>query len=1167
MHRLFSCLLFMTIASAQPAAPSFSSLAEGQIIDGFRAVSAYLDNAGRAMGARFIHQRSGFTLDLLEIQSAPQGFVWVTTYPTSNMGEPHTQEHLLVGKGSKGRALGGMDRMWLMTTNAFTEQWRTCYDFSTTAGPEVFYQYFEKYMDALLHPDYTDEEVHREVRNFGVVSNPAEGILRLEEKGSVYNEMVSSMDQAGPRLFRAASLAIYGPEHPLSFSSGGLPEALRMIQPSDIRRFHDSHYFLANMGMIASLPKDMPLASSLARFNAALGRLEPVRPSLPVMREEQLPAPQPAQAGRIEYVEYPFRNDQQSGSVVVLWPADRTLAPEDVTLLNLFLGNVGGGPDTNLYKRLVDSKTREYDFGIKGVYATADSDQGHPVYVMLQDVPVAHMNDKDLATVRATILDEFARIAAYSDGSPQLAGFNQRLKGRIEEQRRDLSKFVNSPPGFGLRNTYGAWVAHLYDLNKRPGFRKSLTGKDELAAIEQLIGGSHNIWRERLAQWKIVDANPYIAAAKPNPALATQEISERVERATAEIARLKEKYGVDTAPEAIRRYQQEYDAASAALEKVAAEAPHPGFVNTPPLTLDDQLDFQTIKLLGDIPLVSSTFESMTGATTGLALRLDAIPEDRLVFVSLLPALLTRVGVIENGKPVSFEEMTQRLRTEILSLNASFSSNELSDRTELVARGAGNDVAEAKRALEWMNLALLHPDWRPENLPRIRDLVDQALAQLRTTMQNSEESWVNPVAVAYRKQANPVWLATNSFLSRIHNAHRLRWMLKDGGDDAVYAFLADLGKAPGTRDDRSKLLAAIRDGQHPAMEKLTPAENALVKDAARDLLATLPDIPDSSLSADWRYLCAEMVRDLRTGPRAALAQLDEVRRSILKTGGARLFLISSTATRQALDPGIHELAGALELGAVKKAAYRPGRRIDARLAARETQAAHPVFVGLLNPNSQGGVFLNSAPFVTYHDTSREKLLDYAAANLYGGGGAHSIFSKTIAAGLAYSNGLGAGPAMGRISYYAERTPELSQTLQFVIGELQKAKPDPALVDYAIAGAFAVTRAANSYESRGESMADDLADGVTPEVVSRFRRAILDVRKSPDLGSELFRRMLPAYSKVLPGLGGKSATVAGGEYFVIGPEKQFVAYEQYLKRAEGPATRLWRLYPRDFWLTAE
>ena len=202
--------------------------------------------------------------------------------------------------------------------------------------------------------------------------------------------------------------------------------------------------------------------------------------------------------------------------------------------------------------------------------------------------------------------------------------------------------------------------------------------------------------------------------------------------------------------------------------------------------------------------------------------------------------------------------------------------------------------------------------------------------------------------------------------------------------------------------------------------------------------------------------------------------------------------------------MQSLATSLEAGAIKPATYGTANRIDDRLKAREPEAAHPIFVGLLNPNSQGGVFLNSAPFVGIRDTARDHLLDYLAANLYAGGGAHAIFSKTIAAGLAYSNGISAQLASGRLNYYAERTPELPQTLQFVIGELKKAKPDPALVDYAIAGAFSATRSSSSYETRGESMASDLADGLTPEVVTRFRRAI---SRSPQIARPFVRTVPP------------------------------------------------------------
>ena len=1169
---MWRCLPVVILASTMMAQQSISynSLKEGQTLDGFRATAVYLDDSSHAMGARLRHEKTGFTLDLLQIQSAPQAFIWVTTFPTSNMGEPHTQEHLLLGKGNKGRELGSLGTMSLVSSTAFTMQWRTCYTFYTSAGPDVFFDYFNHTMDALLYPDYSDEEIRREVRNFGVSEDAKTGGLRLEEQGTVYNEMVTSMDQPSRRLYQSSLLSIYGSGHAMSYSSGGLPEDLRIIQPSDIRRFHGQHYFLANMGAIVSLPKEVSLGTTLAKLDSILNQLQKSADKsapAPIMSEAQLPAPKPATAGGIEYVEYPLQNAQQPGSVYLVWPANRTLSLRDKLLMELFMDNVAGAADTNLYKRLIDSKTREEDIGAKGVDAYVDDGQGHPVFVTFRDMPVSAMTDQNLSKLRAKVSDEFQKIAAYPDGSPELAQFEQRLKSRIAEQRRAMSKLVNSPPGFGFRGGDTSWLDRVYELNQEPGFRKTVTSKEDLSAIEKMIAGPHNIWRECLQQWKILGTTPYIEAAKPNPELVKKAAEERTERLAAETMHLKQKYGVATDEEAVERYRADYQRQSQVIDEAAKNIPPEKFVEHPPMTLDDSLDYKVTKLAGGVPLVASTFDSMSSSTTGLALRLDSVPEDRLVYLSLLPELLMSSGVIDKGKPISYEEMTQRLRNEILSLEAGFSVNAATDRDELVIRGAGNNAAESKRAIEWMELALYHPNWRAENLPRLRDYVDQTLGRLRRTMQGSEESWVRNPETAYRKQDNPLMLATSSFLTRTHNVQRLRWMLKGGGSDAVYEFLAALGHASGSREERRAILASIRDGKYPGLARLSPPERDLAVEAARDLEATLGDIPDSSLSLDWAYLCNEMSFDLRQGPERTLAVLDQVRRSILVTGGARMFVIGSGASQAQIGAGIQKLAGELESAPFEKATYTPGRRIDARLQAREEGALSPLFVGLLNANSQGGVFVNSAPLTAYRDTDREKLLDYLAVNLYGGGGAHSVFMKTIGAGLAYSNGISVSLATGRIGYYAERTPELPQTLKFVINVIKSAQPDPSLTDYAVAGAFQATRVASSYETRGEAMAADLADGLTPEVITRFHEAILDLKKSPDLTTELFRRQVQVDSKVLPGMDGRAAGVEGAVYFVIGPEKQMTAWEDYLKTADSPGARVWRLYPRDFWLTAE
>lgn len=158
--------------------------------------------------------------------------------------------------------------------------------------------------------------------------------------------------------------------------------------------------------------------------------------------------------------------------------------------------------------------------------------------------------------------------------------------------------------------------------------------------------------------------------------------------------------------------------------------------------------------------------------------------------------------------------------------------------------------------------------------------------------------------------------------------------------------------------------------------------------------------------------------------------------------------------------------------------------------------------------------------------------------------------------------------GRMVYYAERCPELSQTMQFVVNELKNAPNDPSLAEYALAQAFSMSRSGASYESRGEAIAADLADGLAPEVVARFRKRMLALRQSDMFAQQVQARMETVYGLLLPGYGPsakESIEKADARYFIVGPETQFESYEKYLKSTEGSATTLQRLYPRDFWIT--
>ena len=237
---------------------TFADLKPRQALHGFTTAAVYLDDADKPLGARFVHDATGFTFDYLRIETAPQGFIWVNSFPTRDMGEPHTQEHLLLGKGNRGRKLGASSRRWRSPSRARSPR-SGAPRITSTRSPAATCsgRCSSNHLDALLNPDYTDEEIRREVRNFGV-DKADDGKLRLEEKGTVYNEMVRTFespetsavaDRGRHRLRRAASARVR--------RRAARPRALRDLTPADIRTFHAANYHLANMGMIGAFPSAM----------------------------------------------------------------------------------------------------------------------------------------------------------------------------------------------------------------------------------------------------------------------------------------------------------------------------------------------------------------------------------------------------------------------------------------------------------------------------------------------------------------------------------------------------------------------------------------------------------------------------------------------------------------------------------------------------------------------------------------------------------------------------------------------------------------------------------------------------------------------------------------------------------------------------------------------
>ena len=1179
---LVPILIFGTVAAR--ANEDMKDLRQNQKIADFLVENIYLNETGQAMGTRFRHIPSGFVLDLLRIQSIPQAFIWVNSFPPSDQGEPHTCEHLLLGKGTKGRYVASLEDMSLTGSSAFTMQLHTVYHFHTTAGLETFYDLFEAKLDALINPTFSDEEIRREVCNIGYSIDPVDSTLHLEEKGTVYSEMVTSFERPWSNMGRKLDLLLFGPDHPLSYSSGGYPPAIRTMTPDDMWAFIDKNYHLNNMGMIAVVDDNVRLDEYLGHVSDILKRIEPDAQAGhdPVQAEELIPPARSAKEGTIELAEFPHQNPSEPGVLLYAWPPERELGAYEEYLLELFLDNMAGGATSNLYKKFIDSETRIMDLGANSVFSWFDTYPGHSVYIGFNNVKTSCLNSEMIDSIRTLIVEELLTVYNFKDDSDELLEFNGRAKNKVIQRRRNLRKFLNTPPRFGFRGTGARWYYHLKHLQKIDGFEKNLALIEELENAEKTLSKGVNIWVDFIDKWGLLKTRPYGAGSRPNPEISKIQEKELENRLDDFTSALKVKYDIENEDEIKRIYKEEYDAKTAVIENEAAKIPMPGFIDNPTLTLDENLNYKVEKLPAGGPLVVSTFETMTNATAGLAFNMYAVPESLVVYVSALPTLMTDVGVIIDGKPVPYDEIIELIRKEILSLDVYYSVNNRSERVELVVRGSGSGRDESMKATEWMATLIFFPDWREENLPRIRDAVDLSLKGLRNTMKRAEEAWVHDPANAYLNQHNYLLLSANSFLTKIHSLHRLRWMLKEVSSEAIadefseFMSLVSGFAATSNRDGLAELISDLTSSEKDdiahisetenlksRIKSLSPETRELVVNALDDLNMHLTDIPDNSFAEDWKYLCKQMSADLKIRSGQALNEIRYLARLIFKQDNVRGFLISGNEDQDDYIDNLEGLVKRLDDTPTDYHKYTDEKVIVSRLNKRSGESSKPVYVGLINENTRLGVHINSSNCASYFDVNPERLMKFLSARLYGGGGAHSMFMKTWGAGLAYSNGLRSNENTGRLTYYAERCPDLAQTMQFVVNELKNAPPDPSLAEYAVAQAFSENRAGGRYESRGEAMAADLADGLKPEVVAKFRQSILDLRSDEGLYDKLHKIMLDTYGEVLPGLGSQGKDVPGAIYFIIGPESQFQSYEGYIDGVEGNVT-IQRLYPRDYWL---
>ncbi len=261
----FIILFFLWLpGSSWASSQDLSALKKGQKVGDLEVVNLFSDSEGQIVGAKFVHIPTGAPVFLLQLEGVPQVFTWNDTPVDSNRGLPHSLEHLLLGKGTKGRYFTLLGNMRLSQYGAATSPDFVYYGVASGSGTDGFFELFHALLDALYRPDFSDVEAGREFYHFSVATDQ-QGKKSLAEGGTVYNEMLARQDLYN--YYYELNKRVFGHQSPYGFESGGAPDQMRGVTPEEIRRFHEKWYHLRNRVPLPSRsrPTSLKMSFSLHR--------------------------------------------------------------------------------------------------------------------------------------------------------------------------------------------------------------------------------------------------------------------------------------------------------------------------------------------------------------------------------------------------------------------------------------------------------------------------------------------------------------------------------------------------------------------------------------------------------------------------------------------------------------------------------------------------------------------------------------------------------------------------------------------------------------------------------------------------------------------------------------------------------------------------------------
>lgn len=1145
------------------SAEDLSALKENQVVADFRVANLYADSDGRVVGAKFWHARTGAPVYIFQIETVPQTFMWIDAPDNSNRGLPHSLEHLLAGKGTKGRYVSLLRDMRLSKTIAASPQGYNFYGLASGTGMTGFFEQFHAWLDALYRPDFTDLEAEWEFYHFGISSDPATKRRTVIEKGSVYDEM-----QTGQGLYTyyfQLNKRVFGDTNPFAFYAAGVPDEMRHVTPQEIRQFHAKHYRLGpTTGFIFALDPKEKVSNFLRRVSREFREFSNADPRTPRPThgaEEPKYRIQPSADTQVGIYPFPSGSEADRGEVRFAWKAIKTDSHADLKLVQLFFRALADGDKSLLYKALVDSKTRAFDSGVTNVESRVflENSPYFPVeFVGMSGIPGNRITVDSVERLRRQILSQIEKVSGYPDNSQPLEGFNELVESYAESWRRSEKVWIKSAPLFG--SSYSTeWKEHLNYLEIDPSFVRSLSDERVWREIEKGLKSGTNVWRDLIQRFHLLEV-PFATASVPSPGLLEQMDKERRERIQEKVKELTVQFGATSEQEALARFEEEEIAKTKEINKIATTVRRPRFTKHPPLTADDGVRYSQLRL-DDVPLVATFFARAPTLDVGLSFDLRKIPRRYYKYLPILPRCLDSLGLRTPNAITPYADLLAATEREFKDFSVGYEDNAVSHRADLTIRASTTSPVSFRDALTLIQSMIKSNDLEASNADRLRDLIDKRLWRDEAFNKRNDSTWFMNPSYAFRYQDDALYLALFSFYTRAHWDSRLKWLLhKPVASEEIDNLGAFANKI---------LSSSPHISSKDLLQLLSNSDaNGLEKELLAYWERNMPAFASSELIDGLKRLTLEVQEDLRAGPSTAMADIRELQRLVFDRKALSIDLTLDQAMLADVQPALVDFVKSLPAAAQNEqnASTVAGTSAPVMAHAEKRDGLpgddFPWYVGFEDPQGVTANMVFYADFPGYSQVDRKSLLRVLSSKLVSGTGPHTAFMKSREGGLAYDSSITSDPSRKLIWYYGARSSDPSSLVVLVnsIAEHISGLRDEFLIDYALQQTFSVPRSMSTFSERGKGLARDIRDGNDPETVRRFSQAVLQLRKDPNLLSELTHAVLDSISPVLVKEEFNSQQrKARSLFFFVGPERILSDTEKRL-----PVPRLLRLYPSDFWL---